>query len=200
MKLPLISLLSAALLVASITAGAQSTQPTNAPRAPVAQPTAPVVGGAAMLPTKNIVENASLSQDHTTLVAAVRAADLDGALQTSGPYTVFAPTNAAFAQLPAGAVDNLLMPKNKQQLKDLLNYHVVAGRLDAKTLDEKIRASGGMATLTTLEGEQLTVSGVGRDLTITDAQGQSAQVTISDVYQKNGVIQVVDKVLMPATK
>lgn len=158
----------------------------------------PMVGGAAMYASKNIVQNAINSKDHTTLVAAVKAAGLVATLEGPGPFTVFAPTNEAFAALPAGTVDTLLMPQNKAQLTGVLTYHVVVGRLDTMTLDRKIMAGGGMATLKTVNGEDLTVRGRGRDLTVTDAKGRIAHVTISNVYQSNGVILVVDKVLLPA--
>lgn len=155
------------------------------------------VGGAAMYPNRNIVENAAQSKDHTTLVAAVKAAGLVDTLSGPGPFTVFAPTNEAFAALPAGTVDNLLKPENKDALTKLLTYHVVAGRLTAKDLAAKAAAAGGKAQLTTVEGEPLTVSKEGSGWLVTDAKGQSAHVTIGDVAQSNGVIHVVDKVLMP---
>jgi uncharacterized surface protein with fasciclin (FAS1) repeats len=157
----------------------------------------PMVGGAAMYPTKNIIENAVNSKDHTTLVAAVKAGGLVETLEGKGPFTVFAPTNAAFAALPAGTVDTLLKPENKATLDKILTYHVVPGRLDSATLDRDIKAGGGKAILKTVQGETLTVTGSGKDLMVTDAKGNSANVTISDVYQSNGVILVVDKVLMP---
>ena len=158
----------------------------------------PMVGGAAMYPSKNIVQNAVNSKDHTTLVAAVKAAGLVDTLASAGPFTVFAPTNEAFAALPTGTVDALLKPQNKAQLTGVLTYHVVAGRLDTMTLDRKIMAGGGTATLKTVNGEDLTVRGHGHDLTVTDAKGRIAHVTIANVYQSNGVIMVVDKVLLPA--
>lgn len=157
----------------------------------------PMVGGAAMYDTKDIVDNAVNSKDHTTLVAAVKAAGLVDTLKGTGPFTVFAPTNEAFNALPAGTVDTLLKPENKPALQKVLTYHVVPGRLDTKALDAQIKAGNGMAQLTTVEGETLTVKGMGRKLTVTDAKGGTAMVTIADVYQKNGVIQVVDKVLLP---
>lgn len=159
--------------------------------------TDPMVGGGAMYPTKNIVENAVNSKDHTTLVAAVKAAGLVDTLEGAGPFTVFAPTNEAFNALPAGTVDTLVKPENKAQLTSILTYHVVAGKLDSKALDEKIEAGGGMAKLKTVNGEELTVKGKGGNLTVTDSKGNTAKVTIADVYQSNGVIMVVDKVLMP---
>lgn len=156
-----------------------------------------MVGGAAMYPTKNIVENAVNSKDHTTLVAAVKAAGLVETLQGVGPFTVFAPTNAAFNMLPAGTVDNLLKPENKSKLASVLTYHVVAGSLDSKALMDKVKAGGGMAQLQTVNGGTITVWQKGANLMVKDAKGNSATVTIKDVYQKNGVIHVVNMVLMP---
>lgn len=157
----------------------------------------PMVGGAAMYASKNIVQNAVNSKDHTTLVAAVKAAGLVDTLQGPGPFTVFAPTNEAFDALPKGTVDTLLKPENKPMLTKVLTYHVVPGKLDSKALDRQIKAGGGKATLKTVEGETLTVQGSGKALTVTDEKGDKAKVTIADVYQSNGVIQVVDKVLLP---
>jgi len=157
----------------------------------------PMVGGAPMFDSKNIVENAMNSKDHTTLVAAVKAAGLVETLQGAGPFTVFAPTNEAFAALPAGTVDTLLKPENKGTLTKVLTYHVVPGRIDTAWLDKEIKANGGKAMLKTVEGETLWVSGTGHSLTLTDGKGGSAKITIADVYQKNGVIQVIDKVLHP---
>jgi len=157
----------------------------------------PMVGGAAMYPTKDIVDNAVNSKDHTTLVAAVTAAGLVETLKSAGPFTVFAPTNAAFAALPAGTVDTLLKPENKAALTSILTYHVVSGTLDSKELTAKIKAGGGKAVLTTVQGESLTVSGSGNKFKVTDAKGTVANVTINNVYQKNGVILVIDKVLLP---
>jgi uncharacterized surface protein with fasciclin (FAS1) repeats len=156
-----------------------------------------MVGGAAMYPTKDIIDNAVNSKDHTTLVAAVKAAGLVETLKGDGPFTVFAPTNAAFNLMPAGAVDNLLKPENKAKLTGILTYHVVAGSLDSKALMAKIKSGKGKATLTTVQGEKLTVWQKGNGLMVKDSKGNSAMVTIKDVYQKNGVIHVVDKVLMP---
>ena len=157
----------------------------------------PMVGGAAMYDSKDIVDNAVNSKDHTTLVAAVKAAGLVDTLKSPGPFTVFAPTNEAFAALPAGTVDMLLKPENKGQLTQVLTYHVVPGRLDAMALDTLIKEGGGKAMLKTVEGDSLTVMGSGKSITVTDDKGNTAHVTIADVYQKNGVILVVDKVLMP---
>jgi uncharacterized surface protein with fasciclin (FAS1) repeats len=155
------------------------------------------VGGAPMYPSKNIVENAVHSKDHTTLVAAVKAAGLVGTLEGAGPFTVFAPTNEAFKKLPPGTVQGLLKPDEKQQLASLLTYHVVAGRYTAQDLDRLVRENGGRATINTVEGEPLTVSRRGSSIDITDAKGGTARVTIADVMQSNGVIHVVNKVLMP---
>ncbi len=157
----------------------------------------PMVGGAAMFPTKDIVDNAVNSKDHTTLVAAVKAAGLVDTLKSAGPFTVFAPTNAAFDALPAGTVSTLLKPANKGTLSSVLTYHVVAGQLDAKALTAKIKAGKGKAMLTTVQGATLTVKSMGDAVTVTDTKGNIAKVTIANVYQKNGVIHVVDKVLMP---
>jgi uncharacterized surface protein with fasciclin (FAS1) repeats len=155
------------------------------------------VGGAPMYPSKNIVQNAVNSKDHTTLVAAVKAAGLVDTLQSPGPFTVFAPTNDAFAKLPAGTVDTLLKPENKKTLTTVLTYHVVPGRLSAKDLMEKIRAGNGKAMLKTVEGENLTFAEKDGRLWIWDAKGGSAQVTIRNVNQSNGVIHVIDTVLLP---
>ena len=157
----------------------------------------PMVGGAAMYPTKTIVENAVNSKDHTTLVAAVKAAGLVDTLSGAGPFTVFAPTNAAFAKLPAGTVDTLVRPENKATLTSILTYHVVAGRMTSKDIAKAIRAGRGTATLTTVQGEPLKAMLAGNRLVLTDAKGGTSMVTISDVMQSNGVIHVVDTVLMP---
>jgi uncharacterized surface protein with fasciclin (FAS1) repeats len=157
----------------------------------------PMVGGAAMYPTKTIVENAVNSRDHTTLVAAVKAAGLVNTLSGPGPFTVFAPTNAAFAKLPAGTVDTLVKPENKATLTSILTYHVVAGNMGSKEIAAAIKAGGGKATLTTVQGEPLTATMRGRNLVLTDAKGGTSLVTIKDVRQSNGVIHVVDTVLMP---
>lgn len=156
-----------------------------------------MVGGAAMYPTKNIVENAVNSKDHTTLVAAVKAAGLVETLESAGPFTVFAPTNEAFNKLPAGTVDNLVKPENKATLTKILTYHVVAGKMDSKALMAKIKAGGGKATLTTVQGEELTIMMKGKNIEVKDSKGGVAMVTIKDVYQSNGVIHVINKVLMP---
>lgn len=156
-----------------------------------------MVGGAAMYPTKNIVQNAMNSKDHTTLVAAVKAAGLVDTLSGPGPFTVFAPTNEAFDALPKGTVDNLVKPENKAMLTKVLTYHVVSGRYTAKDLMALVAKGGGKASLTSVQGEPLTVMSSGNALTVTDAKGDVAHVTIGDVIQSNGVIHVVDKVLMP---
>lgn len=156
-----------------------------------------MVGGAAMYPTRNIVENAVNSRDHTTLVAAVQAAGLASTLSGPGPFTVFAPTNAAFDKLPAGTVDTLVQPANRPTLTRILTYHVVPGRITAADLAQRIRAGNGRATLTTVQGATLTVTQSGNNVIVTDAAGGSSTVTIADVLQSNGVIHVVDTVLMP---
>ena len=157
----------------------------------------PNVGGAAMFPTKNIVENAVNSKDHTTLVAAVKAAGLVDTLEGPGPFTVFAPTNEAFAKLPAGTVDTLLKPENKDQLVKILTYHVVAGKVSSKELVKLIKSGGGKAMLKTVAGGTLTASLQGGKVVLTDEKGGKATVTIADVYQSNGIIHVVDAVLLP---
>ena len=159
--------------------------------------TDPMVGGAAMYPSKDIIDNAVNSKDHTTLVAAVKAAGLVDTLKSPGPFTVFAPTNAAFDMLPAGTVPTLLKPENKGTLTKVLTYHVVAGKVDAKALMGMIAAGGGKATLKTVEGGNLTATMSGGHVYLTDAKGGRSMVTIADVYQSNGVIHVVDHVLLP---
>ena len=155
------------------------------------------VGGAPMYPTKNIVQNAVNSKEHTTLVAAVKAAGLVKTLESPGPFTVFAPTNEAFAKLPAGTVDTLLKPENRKTLTSILTYHVVAGRLTTKMLMEKVKTGGGKAMLKTVEGAPLTVAWKDGKLWIIDAKGDTATVTIRNVMQSNGVIHVIDTVLLP---
>ncbi|RYY54866.1 MAG: fasciclin domain-containing protein [Chitinophagaceae bacterium] len=155
------------------------------------------VGGAAMYPSKNIVENAINSADHTTLVAAVKAAGLVETLQGKGPFTVFAPTNAAFEMLPAGTVETLLKPENKAKLTTVLTYHVVPGRVDSKELAKWIKKGNGKAELTTVAGGKLWASMEGKDIVIMDEMGGKAKVTIADVYQSNGVIHVTDHVSLP---
>jgi len=157
----------------------------------------PMVGGAAMYPTKNIVQNAVNSKDHTTLVAAVKAAGLVDTLSSPGPFTVFAPTNAAFAKLPAGTVETLVKPENKATLTSILTYHVVAGRMTGADIAKAIKAGGGKAVLTTVQGEPLTATMKGTRIMLTDAKGGMSHVTIGNVMQSNGVIHVIDTVLMP---
>jgi len=156
-----------------------------------------VVGGAPMYPSKNIVQNAVNSKDHTTLVAAVKAAGLVDTLMSPGPFTVFAPVNKAFEKLPKGTVETLLKPANKGTLTAVLTYHVVAGKLSADDLMSMVKAGGGKATLTTVQGETLTVMEAGRKLEIIDSKGDKSIITIADVNQSNGVIHVVDTVLLP---
>jgi uncharacterized surface protein with fasciclin (FAS1) repeats len=150
-----------------------------------------------MYPSKNIIENAVNSADHTTLVTAVKAAGLVDTLQGPGPFTVFAPVNAAFASLPAGTVETLLKPESKDTLTAVLTYHVVAGRLNAKSLERQIQAGGGKATLKTVQGGTLTVMMNGDNLAIQDAKGGMANIGITNVLQSNGVIHVIDRVLLP---
>lgn len=157
----------------------------------------PMVGGAAMYPTKTIVENAVNSKDHTTLVAAVKAAGLVDALSGPGPFTVFAPTNAAFAKLPAGTVETLVKPENKATLTAILTYHVVPGKVSAAQLIDLIKQGGGKAELKTLNGGILTARVVGGKVVLTDGKGGTATVTQADVFQSNGVIHVTDSVSIP---
>ena len=157
-----------------------------------------MVGGAPMYANKDIVDNAVNSADHTTLVAAVKAAGLVETLKTPGPFTVFAPVNSAFAALPAGTVETLLKPENKATLTKVLTFHVVPGKLDAAELMRRVTAGKGTAMLKTVEGESLTVTVIGGVVTVTDSKGDMAHVTTADVFQSNGVIHVVDKVLLPA--
>jgi len=155
-----------------------------------------MVGGAQMYPSKNIIENAMNSKDHTTLVAAVKAAGLVETLQGKGPFTVFAPTNAAFDALPAGTVESLLKPENKAMLSGVLTYHVVAGKLDSQELMKRIKAGNGKAEFTTVAGGKLWAGMDGNMIKIWDEKNNAALVTVKDVYQSNGVIEVIDKVLM----
>jgi uncharacterized surface protein with fasciclin (FAS1) repeats len=156
-----------------------------------------MVGGAAMYPTKNIVENAVNSKDHTTLVAAVKAAGLVETLESAGPFTVFAPTNEAFDKLPKGTVETLVKPENKATLTKILTYHVVAGKLSSADLMDKIKMGGGKAELKTVEGGTLTAMMQGKKLYLVDEKGGKSWITIADVNQSNGVIHVVNTVLMP---
>ena len=165
---------------------------------PVGAQTVVEVGGMSMFPAKDIVDNAVNSRDHTTLVAAVKAAGLVETLKSKGPFTVFAPVNAAFGALPAGTVDMLLMPQNKAKLTKVLTYHVVAGQLDAATLESRIREGKGSAKLTTVAGTQLTVKMNGpRNVVVVDEAGNTASISTYDVRQSNGIIHVVDRVLLP---
>ncbi|MEO6517573.1 MAG: fasciclin domain-containing protein [Pseudoxanthomonas sp.] len=157
----------------------------------------PMVGGAEMLRSRDIIDNAVNSADHTTLVAAVKAAGLVDTLKGAGPFTVFAPTNAAFGKLPAGTVESLLKPEMKGTLTSVLTYHVVAGRLDGPAIAARIKAGGGKATLKTVQGESLTARMNGSGIVLVDSKGGSANVTTANVYQSNGVIHVIDSVLMP---
>ena len=182
---------SLAALLALVIAGSLTPTIANA------QTKDPDVGGASMFPSKNIVENAVNSSDHTTLVAAVKAAGLVDTLEGPGPFTVFAPTNEAFAKLPAGTVDSLLKPENKDQLVKILTYHVVAGRVTSKYLLKMIRAGHGKAELKTVSGGTLTATTMGGKIILTDEKGGTATVTIANVYQSNGVIHVIDGVLLP---
>ena len=157
----------------------------------------PIVGGAPMFANKNIVENAVNSKDHTTLVAAVKAAGLVDTLEGPGPFTVFAPTNEAFAKLPKGTVDNLLKPENKGQLQAVLTYHVIPGALAAKDLLAMIKEGGGKAEIKTVQGEPLTFKKVGNGIEVIDSKGDKSKVTIPNVFQSNGVIHVINTVMLP---
>ena len=156
-----------------------------------------MVGGAPMYPTKNIVENAVNSKVHTTLVAAVKAAGLVDTLESAGPFTVFAPTNKAFEKLPKGTVESLVMPENKDKLTAILTYHVVPGKLTASDLKKMVKDGGGKAELKTVQGETLTVTEKGKNLDVTDGKGDVAHITTADVIQSNGVIHVIDTVMIP---
>ncbi len=156
-----------------------------------------IVGGAEMYPTKNIVENAVNSKDHTTLVAAVKAGGLVETLQSAGPFTVFAPTNMAFDKLPEGTVATLVKPENKSTLVGILTYHVLAGSYDAKTISAAIKKGKGKATFKTVNGGSLTATQKGSTISIKDSSGNTAKVTIADVFQSNGIIHVIDTVLLP---
>ncbi|HXQ98083.1 MAG TPA: fasciclin domain-containing protein [Candidatus Limnocylindrales bacterium] len=157
----------------------------------------PMVGGAAMFPTKDIIDNAVNSADHTTLVAAVKAAGLVDTLKSAGPFTVFAPTNEAFAKLPAGTVDNLLKPENKDMLTKILTYHVVAGKLSAVDIMKLIKAGNGKTELKTVSGGSLWAMAHDGKIVLHDEKGGMSTITIANVFQSNGVIQVVDSVLLP---
>jgi uncharacterized surface protein with fasciclin (FAS1) repeats len=157
----------------------------------------PMVGGAAMYPTKDIVDNAVNSKDHTTLVAAVQAAGLVDTLKSAGPFTVFAPTNAAFAKLPAGTVETLLKPENKATLVKILTYHVIAGNFDSKAVVKAIKAGNGKAEFTTVAGNKLYAMLDGKNVVLMDEKGGKSTVTIADVRQSNGIIHVIDSVVLP---
>jgi uncharacterized surface protein with fasciclin (FAS1) repeats len=179
------------LAVASITVASQQA------RAQMNMDDNPMVGGAAMFKSKDIVDNAVNSADHTTLVAAVKAAGLVETLKGKGPFTVFAPVNDAFDKLPAGTVDTLLKPENKGMLTNILTYHVLAGRFDSNALAKKIKAGNGKASLKAVNGGTLTAWMDGNSIVLTDEKGGQSRVTIANVYQSNGVIHVVDSVLLP---
>lgn len=189
-----ISLAAAAVLMAA-TGGCATMMGDDAAMA--SDQNVPMVGGAPMYPTRNIIENAVNSQDHTTLVAAVKAAGLVDTLSGPGPFTVFAPTDAAFAKLPAGTVDTLVMPANKAMLTSILTYHVVPGILSAADIAAQAARNGGTLNLTTVAGGRIALSRAGSGWRITDAKGGTSMITIADVNQSNGVIHVVDTVLMP---
>ncbi len=197
-RLPVLAM---ALVIGGVTApyavqaGTHATTTTTTTTATTPAPV--MVGGAEMFANKNIIENAVNSKDHTTLVAAVKAAELVETLSGTGPFTVFAPTNDAFAKLPAGTVDTLLKPESKATLTSVLTYHVVAGNVSAADLTKLIEAGNGTAELTTVEGTKLTAAVKDGHVVLTDAKGGTAMVTIADVGQSNGVIHVVDTVLMP---
>jgi uncharacterized surface protein with fasciclin (FAS1) repeats len=157
----------------------------------------PMVGGAPMMRTMDIIDNAVNSADHTTLVAAVKAADLVATLKSKGPFTVFAPTNAAFDKLPAGTVESLVKPENKATLTKILTYHVLAGKFDSNAIAKRIKAGGGTACFKTVSGDTLTARMDGSSLVLRDEKGGTSTVSIANVYQSNGVIHVVDTVLLP---
>ena len=171
---------------------------TNTASAQAAKEKTVMVGGAPMYPSKDIVDNAVNSKDHTTLVAAVKAAGLVETLKSAGPFTVFAQTNSAFDKLPKGTVETLVKPENKATLTKILTYHVVAGKWDAASIAKAIKAGNGKAVLTTVQGGKLTASMEGNKVKLTDEKGGTAYVTISDVFQSNGVIHVIDTVVMPS--
>ena len=183
--------------VALAASGCSTMNDEMAVRQPTSSASLPMVGGAAMYPTRTIVGNAVNSADHTTLVAAVKAAGLVDTLSGPGPFTVFAPTNSAFAKLPAGAVASLLEPQNKPMLASILTYHVVPGRMTSANLMAAIRAGGGRARLTTVQGGVLTASMMGGKIMLVDGKGGMAHVTQADVGQSNGVIHVTDAVSLP---
>lgn len=189
------SKITTAALALTLTIGfaTQSCAPMNN----MAQEKTVMVGGVPMYPSKNIVENAMNSKDHTTLVTAVKAAGLVETLQSEGPFTVFAPTNAAFNKLPAGTVETLVKPENKAMLTNILTYHVVPGKISAKDLSMWIKKNDGKYMAKTVQGEELTFWMKGMDLYVTDSKNNTAKITTADVNQSNGVIHVIDTVLMP---
>jgi uncharacterized surface protein with fasciclin (FAS1) repeats len=189
--------LTTAVAVAALAFAAAAASPSLAQTKQMKEQTV-TVGGAPMYPSKNIVQNAVNSKDHTTLVAAVKAAGLVDTLQGPGPFTVFAPVNKAFDKLPKGTVETLLKPENKPKLVSVLTYHVVPGRLSAKDLMDAARKNGGQTKLKTVEGDELTVESKGNMLTIWDTKGNTSKVTIQNVFQSNGVIHVIDTVLLPS--
>ena len=187
------SILPTAVAIAALALGAVSATPTLAEM----KEKTVTVGGAPMYPSKNIIQNAVNSKDHTTLVAAVKAAGLVETLQGAGPFTVFAPTNAAFAKLPAGTVDSLLKPEAKEKLAAVLTYHVLPGRYSIRDLWDASNKAKGKVKMKTVEGEELTFEFKGQALTIWDSKGNASRVTIQNVFQSNGVIHVIDTVLLP---
>jgi uncharacterized surface protein with fasciclin (FAS1) repeats len=189
--------LTTAAAVAALAFAAAAATPSLAQTKQMKEQTV-TVGGAPMYPSKNIVQNAVNSKDHTTLVAAVKAAGLVDTLQGPGPFTVFAPINKAFDKLPKGTVETLLKPENKPKLVSVLTYHVVPGRLSARDLMDAARKNGGQAKFKTVEGDELTVESKGNMLTIWDTKGNTSKVTIQNVFQSNGVIHVIDTVLLPS--
>jgi uncharacterized surface protein with fasciclin (FAS1) repeats len=184
--------LAVALLTTIVLSNAASAQGTS-----VKKEKTVMVGGAAMYPSRTIITNALNSKDHTTLVAAVKAAGLVETLQGTGPFTVFAPTNAAFDKLPAGTVETLLKPENKETLISILTYHVVSGKLDSKQIAKLIKKGSGTTQLTTVQGGKLWLMMKGKQLWLKDENGATSKVTIGDVFQSNGVIHVVDGVVTP---
>jgi uncharacterized surface protein with fasciclin (FAS1) repeats len=188
------SILPTAVAVAALAFAAVAATPTLAQM----KEQTVTVGGAPMYPSKNIIQNAVNSKDHTTLVTAVKAAGLVETLQGAGPFTVFAPTNAAFAKLPAGTVDSLLKPEAKEKLVAVLTYHVLPGRYSIKDLWDASNKAKGKVKMKTVEGEELTFEFKGQALTIWDSKGNASRVTIQNVFQSNGVIHVVDNVLLPS--
>ncbi|MEJ7848767.1 MAG: fasciclin domain-containing protein [Pyrinomonadaceae bacterium] len=192
MKKFTLSLMFAVLALGSYSVSAQMSDSTK-----MSKSGNPMVGGAAMYKNKDIIDNAVNSADHTTLVAAVKAAGLVNTLKGKGPFTVFAPVNSAFAALPAGTVDTLMKPENKGILTSILTYHVVAGKMDSKAIAKAIKKGKGRAMFTTVNGGMLTAKMSGSNLILTDAKGGTSTVTIADVRQSNGVIHVIDTILMP---